>query len=255
MFDHSKYILADILKNKVIIGFTGLLVACGWGTFLLESQPEKALLMLMQVTLLLLPVITMVFASVYYYNSAEFIMLLLSHPIGRFAIFKALYLSLTVSFIVGFGLGICLPLFVFYPVAESLFLAAGGVFLITIFTALAMYVSVLNKDKARGLGVALLLWAFFAFLYDGILIYIMYQLSNYPIERPILLLTFLNPIDIARILVIMKTEVSAILGLSGAVFQQFFGSSTGAFVSVFLLVLWSVLPFVFAWKVFAKKDF
>lgn len=255
MFRISRYILIDILKNKVILGFAVLLIACGWGVFLLESQPQKALLILMQIVLVLLPVITVIFTAIYYYNSTEFITLMLSHPIGRFTIFKSFYICLVLAFITGFILGICLPLFIFYQGFQSLFLAVGGIFLIAIFTALGLAVGVRNKDKARGLGIVLLLWAFFAFIYDGILIYVMYQFSEYPIEKTVLFLTFFNPIDITRIMVIMKTEASAMLGLSGAVFQKFFGSSFGVLASLGALLGWSILPLISAWRGFLKKDF
>jgi Cu-processing system permease protein len=197
----------------------------------------------------------MVFTAIYLYNAAEFIILLLSHPIGRSTVFGSFFLCLILAFVLGFVSGICLPLFIYYPSAESLFLAIGGLFLIIIFTSFGFFISVSNKDKARGLGVVLLLWALFAFIYDGILIYFMYQFSDYPIEKPVLFLTFINPIDIARILVIMKTDASAMLGLSGAVFQKFFGSDLGMVISVSILIVWSILPLTFAWRRFSRKDF
>lgn len=254
MLKISTSILKDLLKNKAIIIYFLLLSAMGWGIFSLESQPEKAILALLQVTLFVLPLVTMVFASIYYYNSMEFILLLLAQPIKRSSMIGGLYLGLSGGFAAAFFAGVGLPLLVFYPGMESLFLIVAGLLLTFVFTALALLISARIQDKARGMGVSLIVWAFFAFIFDGLLLLLMYQLSDYPIERPVLVLSFLNPVDIARILVIMKTEASAMLGLSGVVFQEFFGSVKGVIASVAALLAWTLLPFFTAKRIFSRKD-
>jgi Cu-processing system permease protein len=222
--------------------------------FLLENSPEKVLLGLLQVTLLVLPLITLVFATIYYYNSLEFILLLLAQPIRRRSLIRGLYLGVAGAFSLAFLLGIGLPLLVFYPGVESGVLILAGVLLSWVFAGLALLVGTHVRDKARGMGVALLLWAVFAFIFDGGLLLLMYQLAEYPIERPVLFLSLLNPVDIARILVIMKTEASALLGLSGAVFRNFFGSTTGSLVSIAALLLWSLLPYYWTQRRFRRMD-
>jgi len=254
MLKISLRIFNNLLQNKAIIGYLILLALVGWGIFLLESQAEKALLTLLQITLLFLPMVTMVFAAIYYYNSLEFILLLLAQPIKRGSLLTGIYLALSGAFAIAYIVGIVLPLFIFHPSVESLFLGIGGILLSFIFTAIALLISTAVTDKARGIGLTLIIWAFFAFIYDGILLLLMYQLAAYPIERPILVLSFLNPIDITRILVIMKTEASALLGLSGAVFTNFFKSATGILVAIGALIAWAVIPFYFARRIFIKKD-
>ena len=250
----SYYVLSDLIKNRVILGYVLLLAAAGWGIFIIESQPEKALLVLMQITLLALPLITMVFATIYYYNSQEFITLLLTHPIARRTVIVSFFVGLSVAFVAGFLVSVGLPLLLFYPTAESVFLILSGVLLTLIFIAIALYLSTLVQDKARGMGATLLLWAFFTFLYDGLLLFFMYQFGEYPIEKSVLVLSLLNPIDIARVAIIMKTEASALLGLSGAVFRNFFGSSIGMLVSFGVLLLWVVVPYGLAQRRFLRKD-
>jgi hypothetical protein len=48
----GRILIGDLIRNKVILGYFILLVALGWGVFYLESQPQKAILLLLQVTLL-----------------------------------------------------------------------------------------------------------------------------------------------------------------------------------------------------------
>lgn len=250
----SRIFFQDLLKNKVVVGYTLLMAVIGWGMFLIESQPQKVILTLLQVTLMVLPLMTVVFATIYYYNSQEFVLMLLSQPIHRKRIIRGLFSGLSQAFSLAYLLGIGLPLIVFYPTYESVFLLISGVFLSVIFTAIALWTSTMFRDKARGMGVALVIWAFFAFVYDGLLLLFMYQFSDFPIEKVVLVLSFFNPVDIARILVIMKTEASAMLGLSGAVFQNFFGSSAGAYISIFVMLIWVLLPFKLASRKFIRKD-
>lgn len=254
MWKVSYFILGDLIRNRVVLGYVVLLSVIGWGTFALESQPEKALLVLMQVTLLALPLIVMIFATIYYYNSLEFILLILAQPIARSTVITSIFTGLMVAFSLGFLLGMGLPLVIFYPSNESGLLILSGILLTMLFIAIALYVSTLMRDKSKGMGLALLLWAFFSFIFDGTMLFLMYQFADYPIEKGVLVLSLFNPIDIARILVIMKTEASAMLGLSGAVFRDFFGSSTGVLVSVGTLIIWVIVPFWLARKRFLRKD-
>jgi|SRR5690554_5134783 len=254
MIQIARYLTIDLLKNRAIIGSFLLFAAIGWGLFFIENQPEKALLMVMQVTLLLLPLITLIFSCIYYYNSYEFTVLLLSNPIKRNAVIQAFFIALSVSLSIAYILGIGLPLLLNYPSVETFILLVSGNFLLWIFVGLALFISTKVNDKVRGIGLVLILWAFFAFLFDGLLILIMYQFGAYPIEKLILLLTFLNPIDISRISVIMQTDASAMMGLSGAVFVDFFGSMKGLLISFSALLLWVIVMYAGAVRNFGKSD-
>lgn len=254
MFKLGKYIVRDLIKNRIILGYILLMSVIGWGAFFLESQPQKVLLGLMQLTLFALPLITMVFSTIYYYNSIEFMILLLVQPIDRSTVIKSFYIGITASFVFAYLIGIGLPLIIFYPVTESLFLMIGGIMLTMIFVAIALYISTWIREKTRGMGVTLLLWAFFAIIYDGLLLLFIYQFGDYPIEKGVMVLTIFNPIDVTRISILMKTEASALMGVSGAVFRQFFGGVLGIWVCFFTLVIWSIIPFSLTKRKFLRMD-
>ena len=254
MIEIARYLSLDLLKNKAIIGSLLLFAAISWGLFFIEHQPEKVLLMLMQITLLLIPLITLIFSCIYYYNSYEFTVLLLSNPIKRNAVIQAFFIALCIVFSIVYTLGIGLPLLLYSPTPESFILIASGNLLLWIFVGLALFISTMVKDKVKGIGLVLILWAFFAFLFDGLLIMLMYQFGAYPIEKLILALTFLNPIDISRISVIMQTDASAMMGLSGAVFVDFFGSIRGITISFISLLLWIILLYTGSVRNFRKND-
>ena len=250
----SYVFIQDLLKNKAILGYLFLLVSIGWGIFLIENQSQKIILSLLQITLLVLPLITIIFSTIYYYNSQEFVLLLLSQPIKRHLLMRGIFFGVSFTFFLTFLIGIGIPIMLFYPGAESLFLLLAGTLLTLIFTAFGFLIGITISDKAKGMGLAILVWAFTTFIYDGLILLLMYQLADYPIEQTVLILSFFNPVDIARILVIMQTEASALLGLSGAVFQDFFGSATGWVVSILVLLVWWLTPVLLSIKIFVKKD-
>lgn len=255
MSNISSSIILDLLKNKAIMIYGLLLAVLGWGMFFIESQPEKNILALLQITLIVVPLMTGVFATIYYYNASEFIQLLLIQPVKRSRIIWGVFIGLTSGFILSFLLGIGLPLLIFYPTIASFYLILAGILLSVIFTGLVLWISTHQQDKARSIGIVLMLWLFFSFIFDGLLLWVMYQLAEYPIEKSILSATFFNPISIARILVVMQTEAAAILGLSGALFQDYFGSFKGSVISIFALLIWTIVPYYFVRRKFVKQDF
>ena len=70
-----------------------------------------------------------------------------------------------------------------------------------------------------------------------------------------LVLMALNPVDVARVLVIMALDASAMMGYTGAVFQDFFGGGTGLALAVSCLAAWTVVPGLAALFTFHRKDF
>jgi Cu-processing system permease protein len=254
MYNISKIVVQDLWKNKAIIAYGALMVLLGWGIFAIEDQSEKALLGLLRIILFIQPLVTVLFASMYYYNSQEFTLLLAAQPIERKTLFFGLYGGLIAMFTLIFFLSIGLPVLLYSPNGEGALLLFVCFLLILIFTSIALLISVFITDKARGIGFGLLVWTFFAFVYDGLLLILMYQMAAYPIEGYVLGLTFLNPVDISRITVISSTETAALLGLSGAVFQDFFGGIKGTLISGCVLIIWAIVPLGLAYRKFNRKD-
>jgi Cu-processing system permease protein len=119
---------------------------------------------------------------------------------------------------------------------------------------LAFLSSVLTRDKAKAIGLALLFWFYFSLIYDGLLLWIIYSFSDYPMEKATLALVALNPIDLARIMMILQMDISALMGYTGAFYKHFFGSGLGTAFSVSILGLWTAIPLLIAARVFKKKD-
>ena len=117
-----------------------------------------------------------------------------------------------------------------------------------------MLAAVKTRDKAKGIGVSILLWLYFSIIFDGLVLFILFQFADYPLERPMIGLTALNPIDLARILILLKMDVSVMMGYTGAIFKDFFGTQAGLIASFVVLLVWVIMPAWFSLRKFNRKD-
>ena len=168
-----KYVILDILKNKVVLIYTLLLAVLSWSVFSLEDNNTKGVLTLLNVILLTTPLVAIVFSTIYIYNSGEFIELLLSQPIKRNKIWRSIFVGLLVSLSLSFIIGAGIPIFIFNPDNIGTLLCLMGVLITAVFTAIAAYCTMLTRDKAKGIGLAVMLWLLMTLLFDGILLFLM----------------------------------------------------------------------------------
>ena len=131
----------------------------------------------------------------------------------------------------------------------------SGIFLTFIFTALAFNIALSNENKIKGFGYAILLWLFLAVIYDGIFLLLLVLMEDYPLDKFALITSLLNPIDLSRTLILLKLDISALLGYTVAVFKKFFGTDFGFLVSFLVLTLWVIFPVWRMVSVSKKKDF
>lgn len=249
-----KYVAIDILKNKVVIAYAIILALFSWSAFGLEDNPAKGLLTVLNIVLLTVPLMSALFATIYVYNSNEFIELLVSHPVKRSKIWTALFIGLSLSMAIAYIIGAGIPLLLFAEWDIALIMIAAGALLSVLFVAIAFLSSIITRDKAKGIGISIILWLYFALLFDGLVLFLFFQFSDYPIEKAVVLLSALSPIDLCRILILLRLDVSAMMGYTGAIFQSFFGNNLGLALSFSLLVLWTLIPFYISLRMFKKKD-
>ena len=254
MLKLSRYVLYDILRNKVIIGYTLFLFVVSFSLFQLEENSSKAILSLLNIALIVVPLISMIFTTIHYYNSYEFIELMLSQPLSRSKILLSEYTGVALSLLSAFFIGVGIPVLLFAFDETGLALLFTGAALTLVFASIAFLASVKARDKARGIGTALLFWFYFALIYDGLVLLILFSFSEYPMEKFTLLLSALNPIDLGRIFIMLKMDVSALMGYTGALYKDFFGSATGIIFTVGIMFLWIIVPLWWALRAFKRKD-
>lgn len=249
-----KYVIVDIVQNKIVLIYTALLLMISLSIFSLENNAAKGMLSLLNIILILVPLICIIFSTIYVYNSTEFIELLVSQPLKRKTIWLSLFSGLAVSLCVAFFVGAGIPILLYHADATGIMMILTGLFLTVVFTGIALLAGVLARDKAKGIGISILLWLYFALIFDALVLFLLFQFQDYPLENVMVVFSFLNPIDLGRIQILLQMDISALMGYTGAVYRDFFGSSTGILISFIGLFAWIILPVYFSLRKFRRKD-
>ena len=255
-----KYSFFDLIRSRWSYVYFTFYLLLGIVLLFLNNDLSKAVITLMNVIIVLVPLIGTIFGVMYYYNSKEFTELLLAQPLKRSSIFLGQYLGVAISLSMSLILGLGIP-FIVYGLFKSnaiwdfSLLLITGTFLTLIFTALAFNIALTNENKIKGFGYAILLWLFLAIIYDGLFLMSLILFEDYPLDKLSLVGTMLNPIDLSRTLILLKLDISALLGYTGAVFKKFFGTNFGLIISFIMLTIWVILPVLRIVLKSKKKDF
>ncbi|MEP7344929.1 MAG: ABC transporter permease subunit [Gemmatimonadaceae bacterium] len=255
-----RYELANVARNRWVIAYAVFFFVVSDVLLRLGGSGPRALLSLLNVVILLIPLVTIVFGTIYWHSSREFTELLLAQPVERYAIFHGLFAGLVVPLSVAYVVGVTIPLLLHRAIdAQTIgplaLMLMAGVALTAIFGAVAVLIGGLVEDRLRGLGMALGIWLLLTVAYDGVVMAVTVAFADYPLEGPMLALTFLNPIDLARVLLVLRFDVAALMGYTGAVFLRWLGGWQGTALAIAGLVAWTLLPGLLALRAFKRKDF
>lgn len=256
-----KYQWKDLFRGKWIIGYGLIYLLIADAMIRFGGTGTKAMLSISNIMLLLIPLVGMIYGALYLYQSREFTELLLAQPLDRPTLFWGLFGGLAAPLALAYTAGIGIPMLysgmILTANLQSVFLILllGNV-LTLLFTGLGFWLGLkFFDDRIKGLGFALVSWLFLAVIYDGLVLLAIFLLGDYPIEEPMLAMAMLNPIDLARITVLLEFDISALMGYTGAVFNRFFGSMLGITVAGGCLALWLGIPLWRGKSLFNKKDF
>jgi|SRR6056297_2175397 len=250
----------SLLRGKWVIGY-GLIFLVLTDTLLrFGGGGAETLLSLSNVMLLFVPLVGMIYGILYIYQSREFVELLLTQPINRRVLYWGLFLGISTPLMAAFILGSMLPLgwhgiLMIDGMASAMVLGLGGI-LTLIFASLGFVFGLMfYEDKIKGFGFTIVIWLFLAILYDGLVLMLVFLFGDYPLENFVIAVSMLNPIDLARIMVMLEFDVSALMGYTGAVFNRFFGTALGITTASVMLLIWLAVPSWIGLNVFKKKDF
>ncbi|NNM05466.1 MAG: ABC transporter permease, partial [Gemmatimonadetes bacterium] len=217
-------------------------------------------LSLVSLVLLLVPLVGILFGTVYLYGAREFNELLLAQPVNRRQMFGGLYLGLAVPLTGAFLLGTGLPFLVHGNPGDRglttlLFLLVTGTALTLVFVGMAFVIAVSVTDRLKGLGAAIIVWLGFSFLYDAVVLMSVRALADYPLEGGLVAAVLLNPVDLGRVLLLMRMDVAALMGYTGATFESFFGTVGGMSLALGALAAWVIAPALLGFRLFSRRDF
>ncbi len=250
----------DLARNRWLLAYGIGLAAIAELLFVFGGAGQQVVLSLLNATLLLVPLVALVFGTMHVYASREFIELLLAQPLPRASIFAGLYLGLALPLAGAFLLGVGIPLALHgvgsdAPLMALVALAAAGTFLTAAFAALAMAIALGTDDRLKGMSLSLGAWFVLTIGYDGGVLAIVSLFGDWPLEKPLLALMLGNPVDLARVLVLTGLDTAALLGYTGALFRQLFDGALGPAIAVLALAMWTTLPILLARRRFLRRDF
>ena len=241
-----KFELSNAFRSKWILIYSAFFLLTSFLLLNFGEDNSKAILSLMNIVLIVIPLVSIIFGTIYVYNSNDYIQMVLCQPIDRKSLFIGLYLGnsipLAAGFLFGTLIGFILNGYANFSFENFILLLIVGAALTFIFTSISFLIGIKFSDKSRGLGFAIVL-------------FVIYYFRDYPIENIVLAISLLNPIDLGRIMFILNFDISALMGYTGALFHKFFGSALGIIISFSLLFLWLIIPTFWGLKSFKKKDF
>lgn len=255
----ARYGVRDLLRSRWVIGYAAFFAIATFALLRFSDSESKALLSLTNVVLLVVPLANVVFGTMYLYASREFVELLLAQPIRRRELFAGQLLGLIAPVTLAVMLGIGLPLALARVAPDTLLvgviITAIAAVLSAVFTMLSGAIAYWIEDRVRGLAVAIGLWLLVALVYDAVVLLAAVQFADYPLERPMLVAMFANPIDLARLLLLTRFDAAALLGYTGAAFQSFLAGAVGLTIAAGALGAWTAGPAIVGMRRFLRKDF
>ena len=255
-----RYEIHNLLRSRWLLAMGALLFVLAEVLFRFGGGAERAVASLTNVVLLLVPLVSLVLGTVYFYNSREFNELLLAQPTSRAAIYAGKLAGFTTALSLVFVAGMGTP-FLIHSYQLSVYatkiaaLMLVGIAFITIFTAVAFLTATRHDEKIKGLGLVLVYWLFVTVIYDGVVLLFVHFFRSYPFDTPLLALIMVNPVDLGRVLILLQLDISSLMGYTGAVFQKTFGTHWGVGLSALVLAIWAAAPVVLGLRSFRRKDF
>ncbi|MEW6139893.1 MAG: ABC transporter permease subunit [Thermodesulfobacteriota bacterium] len=259
------------LRNRWMIGFGALFAALVVGvsyyglTFLgYEAEFQdfyRTTVTMLNLALIIIPVVALVSGGQSLCGEPGYFEVLASQPVSRTDILlgkvAGIFIALTVMTAVGFGLGgVIVALktesegiwryFVFVGVSISLGL---------VFVSLSAAMSILAHRKPMAIVTGLILWFFFLVVYDFLVLSISYYIEEAYLRTMLYFSLMGNPIDLARVIVLMAVGGEAALGAAGAgLLRMFGGTFTSAIAAIALLIIWIAAPLAVAATAFRRQD-
>jgi len=256
-----KYTLFDLFRSRWLGSYAVLIALMTGGLLYLSDDPTQAAVSVLNLVILVVPLVSLVLGLMYHYANRDFATLVLTQPVPRGSVFWGQLLGLGISLTGAYLIGVGGPFLAFsfsgpvdWPTVGMLLFV--GTMVTLVFTSLALYLGVVGQDeRVRALGVAIGVWFVLTFVYDSLLLAFIILAQAYPIDRWVIGISMLNPIDLARVLVLLHLDTAALMGYTGALFRKFLGTTWGTLTAAAALVLWVVIPAFLASRTFSRKDF
>jgi Cu-processing system permease protein len=255
-----KYSFSDLVRSYWTIIYFLFFAIVSSAILYFSADMTKSIVSIMNVVIVLIPLVSIIFSTIYYYSSREFTELLLAQPVKRSSLILGQYTGLALSLSLSFLAGVSIPfiaggILASEHILDFLLILLAGTCLSFSMSAIAYMTALRHENKILGFGISLFIWFFLAVLYDGLIMLLLVLFREYPTNSLAIIMTLLNPIDLSRVSIMLGLDISALMGYTGAVFLKFFGTVRGLPVSLLSMLLWILVPAYFMVRIANKKDF
>jgi Cu-processing system permease protein len=256
-------------ESRWMFGFTLLLVALvlGLSYFGLSQSREvgfqgfdRVTLSLMNLVLFIVPLTGLTLGVTSVTGSSGTLALLLAQPVARGEVllgkFAGLAGALSVALALGFGAGGMLVALNTGPQQAQSFLVLTAITLLLgwLNVAAALGIAVVWPDRLKAMSAALLLWLLMVVAYDLAVLGATAAFHGVPLQAILFPSLILNPVDLARVLVMLSTGSGALFGPTAAVLSKSFGAGPGIALGLAVLSVETLVPLLVAAAVFRRRD-
>ncbi|MFN7065989.1 MAG: NosY protein [Aquificaceae bacterium] len=249
-----KYELYDLFKSKWVVGLFAFYLLTAFILLYFGKDYTKVLISHNNLSLITLPLFSLLLSALYFYNNRNFIEFVLTQPVRRLTLLLSIFISLSLSLSLSYLFSSLLPFYHFFGFDLAyLRVLLLTTLLVPLFVSLGLFLALLERDRLKGIGYILLIWLFFSALYDSILLYFTLVLSDYPIDTFIITLTLMNPIDLIRLYLLMETGLHEVIGFVGRWLMRYFIYLFP--FSLLLSIFYSFLFLMLSVLIFKRKDF
>ena len=141
-----KFIFQDLLRTRFILLYTAFLLLATFAMFQIDGDPGKVVMSLLNIVLMVVPLVSIIFTAIHFYNSYEFIELMLAQPVNRKVVFFSEFAAVAFSLCFAFLAGVGIPVLLYGSGPSGLTLLFTGVMLTLVFVSLAFLAAVLTGN-------------------------------------------------------------------------------------------------------------
>lgn len=261
--------LVDALRSRLIWMFAGVfaVLALGLSYFGLVGAGyaqvtgfAKTSASLLNLVLILFPLVALFLGTSSMTSERGALELLLSQPVTRSEVmvgkFVGLALTLVASTLVGFGAAGLVIAMRAGGGGVGRFLALTGLScaLEVAFLSLSMLIAAYLPHRVRALGAAVAVWFTTVLLYDLLVVGGAVMVGAKQLSTALVLLLFLNPVDLVRVLGILSLDSVTAFGATGASLMRMFGMTGAVVALIAALGVWLIGPLALALRRFERSD-
>ncbi|WP_286264790.1 ABC transporter permease [Thalassotalea atypica] len=257
----------DGLRNRWFISITGIFAILSIGLSYYGSAVSgsvgvaslsSTIASLASLAVFLIPLIALLVSYDSFVGEQESgtLLLLLTYPMSKSQLLLGKFIGQggIISLAILLGFGASAALLSYQQGAEEVLpafsLFIGSAILLGLsFTAIAYIVSLLVNEKSKAAGFALILWFFFALVFDMAMLALLVGTEDVMSQQGLTNLMMLNPADIFRLVNFAGLESSDVNGALAVAIQ----SSASASELFILLGLWVIIPLVLAIVIFRTR--